>query len=271
MTKAIDKLIKDIDENDWKNQIDLNKTRTDADNVHSDGFYFFDINIHRTMILIEFQDGEATVVWAGTHQEYETTFKNNRNTIKKWFMETQFNISELIDAGKIQSELDFERALIADRKLRILSKENPRYKTVRKKLRDLIEQYESQHWSADSKISDEKLLESDVAEFLAEKERLFIQRRKELIRKKLKNLNLTQQDFGKILGHQSKSYMSELMNGVSPFSLKDLIVINRLLKIELVDLVPTILSQSEIVKIRTTIKKLDNPKLKLSIAEMEQG
>lgn len=26
LTKAIDKLIKDIDENDWKNQIDLNKT-----------------------------------------------------------------------------------------------------------------------------------------------------------------------------------------------------------------------------------------------------
>lgn len=42
----------------------------------------------------------------------------------------------------IQNELDFERALIADRKLRVLSKENPKFKTVRKKLRDLIEQYE---------------------------------------------------------------------------------------------------------------------------------
>lgn len=100
-------------------------------------------------------------------------------------METQFNISELIDAGKIQSELDFERALIADRKLRILSKENPRYKTVRKKVRDLIEQYESQHWSADSKISDEKLLESDVAEFLAEKERIIHSKKLE---QQLKNL-----------------------------------------------------------------------------------
>jgi len=36
------------------------------------------------MILIEFSDKEATVVWAGTHQEYEAVFKNNRNTIKKW-------------------------------------------------------------------------------------------------------------------------------------------------------------------------------------------
>ena len=62
LIKAIDKLIKDIDENNWKDQTELNKTRTDADNVHSDGFYFFNINIHRTMIMIEFSDSETTVV-----------------------------------------------------------------------------------------------------------------------------------------------------------------------------------------------------------------
>jgi len=176
---------------------------------------------------------------------------------------TQFDISELIENGKIQNELEFERALIADRKLRVLSKENPKLKSVRKKLRDLIEQYENQNWNADSNISDKKLRESDIAELIAEKERLFIKRRKELIRNKLKSLNLTQQDFGKILGHQSKSYISELINGISAFSLKDLIVINRLLKIDLSDLVPTFLPQSDRVKINAAIKKLDNPKLKL--------
>jgi mRNA interferase HigB len=36
------------------------------------------------MILIEFDDKEASVVWVGTHQEYDKTFKNNKNTIKKW-------------------------------------------------------------------------------------------------------------------------------------------------------------------------------------------
>lgn len=179
-------------------------------------------------------------------------------------MKTQFNISELIDAGKIQNELDFERALIADRKLRVISKENPKYKSVRKKIRDLIEQYENQNWSSESKISNKKLQENDIAAQIAEKERQFIKQRKELIRKKLKNLNLTQQDFGKILGHQSKSYISELVNGISPFTLKDLIVINRLLKIDLSDLVPTFLPQDDRIKIQTTIKKLDNPKLKLS-------
>lgn len=84
LTDAIDKLIKDIEDNNWKNQTELNQIRSDADCVHSDGFYFFDINIHRTMILIEFDDEEASVVWAGTHQEYETIFKNNKSTIKKW-------------------------------------------------------------------------------------------------------------------------------------------------------------------------------------------
>lgn len=177
---------------------------------------------------------------------------------------TQFDISELIENGEILNELDFERALIADRKLRVLSKENPELKLVRKKLRDLIEQYENQNWNSTSPISKKKLLESDLAELIAEKERLFIQRRKELIRKKLKNLNLTQQDFGKILGHQNKSYISELINGVCPFSLKDLIVINQLFKINLSDLVPTFLPQSDRIKIRTTIEKLNNPKLKLS-------
>lgn len=178
-------------------------------------------------------------------------------------MNTQFDIAELIENGKILNELDFERALIADRKLRVLSKGNPKLNSYRKKLRDLIEQYENENWSSNSEITEDKIRESDVSALIAEKERLFIQRRKELIRKKLKNLNLTQQDFGNVLGHQSKSYMSELMNGVSPFSLKDLIVIHQILKIDLTDLIPTFLPQSDRKKIRQTIKKLDNPNLTL--------
>ena len=84
LKKAIDKLIQDILENDWKTPIELIETRPDADNVHSDGFYFFNLNVHRTMILIEFEDGEATIEWVGTHQEYERTFKNNKAVIKRW-------------------------------------------------------------------------------------------------------------------------------------------------------------------------------------------
>lgn len=179
-------------------------------------------------------------------------------------MKTQFDIEEILELGEIQNELDFERALIADRKLRVLSKENPKYKTLRRKLRDLIEDYESKNWSSASRITDKKLKESDLAEAIAEKERQFIENRKELIKSKLKRLNLTQQDFGKILGHKSKSYMSELMNGINPFSLRDLIIINRLLKIDLTDLVPTFLPQTDRNKIKSSIEKLENPKLQLS-------
>ena len=50
-------------------------------------------------------------------------------------MKTQLDISELIENGKIRNELDFERAMIADRKLRVLSKENPKFKSVRKKIK----------------------------------------------------------------------------------------------------------------------------------------
>ncbi|QQY82989.1 type II toxin-antitoxin system HigB family toxin [Tamlana sp. s12] len=84
LSNAIDKLINDIEGNTWTSQEGITKTRSDADCVHSDGFYFFNISIHRTMVLIEFDEGEASVVWTGTHQEYEKRFKNNKNTIKKW-------------------------------------------------------------------------------------------------------------------------------------------------------------------------------------------
>lgn len=82
---AIDVLISDIENNNWKNEAELKIIRNDADCVHNDGFYFFDIAIHRTMILLEFdEDGEATIIWTGDHQDYERTFKNNKKTIEKW-------------------------------------------------------------------------------------------------------------------------------------------------------------------------------------------
>lgn len=84
LCSEIDTLISDL-ESFNPNKSNINDVRKDADCVHTDGFYFFNINIHRTLILIEFDDdGEATIVWAGTHQEYETTFKNNKITVEKW-------------------------------------------------------------------------------------------------------------------------------------------------------------------------------------------
>ncbi len=91
LVRAVDKLIQDIELKEWRSPDKLKQDRPDADCVHGDGFYFFDINIHRTMILVEFgEDNEATIVWAGSHQDYELLFKNNKNTIKKWLRDNEW-------------------------------------------------------------------------------------------------------------------------------------------------------------------------------------
>ena len=77
-------MISDIENSNWIKKTEIKISRPDADCVHSDGFYFFDINIHRTMILIVFEENEAVVVWAGSHDEYDKTFKGNKITIEKW-------------------------------------------------------------------------------------------------------------------------------------------------------------------------------------------
>ncbi len=80
----INKLISDIESAQWTKKTDIKESRSDADCVHSDGFYFFEINVHRTMILIVFEDDEATIIWTGSHDEYNKTFKGNKKTIEKW-------------------------------------------------------------------------------------------------------------------------------------------------------------------------------------------
>lgn len=84
LIKEIDKFISDIECNSIRNRTDLKKLRPDADCAHSDGFYFFDLYAHRTMILVVFEDNEATVVWTSTNSEYDKTFKANKDTIEKW-------------------------------------------------------------------------------------------------------------------------------------------------------------------------------------------
>ena len=179
-------------------------------------------------------------------------------------MKTHFDIEKIVETGLITNELDYERALVSDRKLRLLAKENLHFKNLRSKLRDIIEKYESDEWSNVDKIDDNKLLESGKAERIAELERLFLENRKQEIRKKLKEFELTQENLGSILGHKSKTHMSELINGIKPFTLKDLIIINRLLKIEIAVLIPVFLSKEDQIKVKEAVIKLGKPKVKLA-------
>ena len=80
----IERFIDTIELNQFENIEYLKLKRKDADIVHLDGFLFFDLELHRTLVLTEFEFNEATIVWVGNHQDYEKVFKNNKNVIQKW-------------------------------------------------------------------------------------------------------------------------------------------------------------------------------------------
>lgn len=182
-------------------------------------------------------------------------------------MKDILNIKEVEKIERLENEYDLEKASLLERKLRLLTDENPDLKPMRKKLRDLIKEYEDRKWSDLSKITESQVIESDKAEEIINYEQKFINKRKEAIRKKLNEYDMTQQDLGLILGHP-KSYMSELINGVSQFTLKDLVIINRILGINLNILVPTFLQSETRDKVRESINKLNKPKLGLRKAEL---
>ncbi|WP_136468970.1 hypothetical protein [Flagellimonas onchidii] len=85
-------------------------------------------------------------------------------------MENEYNINKIIESGEIQNEFDLEVALACHRLLRLMIKGNPKLKTTRKRLGDMIHDYESKNWSADSPIKPNQIKESDLAELYMEKE-----------------------------------------------------------------------------------------------------
>ena len=178
-------------------------------------------------------------------------------------MKTEFDIEAILKKGRLSNELDYERALVAERKLRLLAKEDAQFTTLRHQLRLLLESYERSEWADADSIDDRQLIQSEKAEFIADQERQFLETRKRTIRNRLKQLELTQENLGSILGHKSKTHMSELMNGIKPFTLKDLIIMHRLLKIEMSVLIPVFLSNSDQEKVKLAVSKLDKPKVKL--------
>lgn len=85
LTKTVDKFIEIVEGVEWKTELDIKKYRNDADNVHNQGFYFFDLSrAFRTLCSVSIKDKEVDVVWTGSHKEYELTFKNHKNAIATW-------------------------------------------------------------------------------------------------------------------------------------------------------------------------------------------
>ncbi len=177
-------------------------------------------------------------------------------------MKDLVNIRDIENIQKLDNEYDFQKALLLDRKLRLMVKGDSSLKAVHDKLFNLIQNYEAENWTDSESITDKQIEETENAVSLIEVERQFVQKRKETIRKRLKAYDMTQQDLGILLDHK-KSYMSELINGVSQFSLKDLVIIHRVLRIDLPKLIPTYLQNETREKVKRSIHKLNKPKLKL--------
>ncbi len=103
-------------------------------------------------------------------------------------MKEIFDIKEVAKIERLENEYDLKKASLLERKLRLMIDENPDLKPIRKKLRDLIKDYEDREWSDFDKITDSQIEESDKAEEIVNYEQKFISKRKDTIRKKLKGL-----------------------------------------------------------------------------------
>jgi antitoxin component HigA of HigAB toxin-antitoxin module len=182
-------------------------------------------------------------------------------------MKDIIDIKDIENIEQLENEYDLQKASVLDRKLRLMIEENPDLKPIRQKIRQLIKDYEDKHWSDIENIPDSQIEDSEKSEEIVDAEMKFIDRRKEIIRKKLREFDMTQQDLGLLLGHP-KSYISELMNGVSHFTMKDLVIIHRIFDIDIKYLIPTYLQSETRDKVRESIKQLNKPKLRLKRTEL---
>ncbi len=179
-----------------------------------------------------------------------------------------FRLDNVLKITKIENEFELEQANSLFNRLRLLVKDDPSLSPLRHHLADLIEAYENEHWSDVDSITDEQVKESEQAEKMAQFQTQFIQRRKERIRSALNKNDLNQNDLAEILGHR-KNYMSELINGVRPFSKEDIVVIHRVLGIEFNDLILPLIKEPTAERIRLTLAKMNKPQLKLKDEDLQ--
>ena len=180
----------------------------------------------------------------------------------------RLEIDNLLKIDELNNELEFEQATSIQGKLRWMVKEDSSLEPIRQHLLVLIEKYELKHWENESEITEEKIKESDDAEKIINAENIFIQKRKELLKNKLKENELSQKDLAKLLGHRP-NYMSELMNGVRPFSRDDIVVIHRLFRIDFDDLIPPFLKKEVANHIKMTLGEMKNKRVRLKMNDLE--
>jgi len=182
----------------------------------------------------------------------------------------RLEIDNILKINELNNELEFERATNIYGKLRWMLEEDNSLKPIRKHLKNLIKHFENKHWENEEHIDEKQITESDIAEKIVNNENKFIQKRKQLIKERLKEAGIIQKDLAQILGHRA-NYMSELINGVRPFSRDDIVVIHRLFGINFKYLIPQSLKSEVTTHIRLTLGKLKNKKVKLNIEDLEMA
>jgi hypothetical protein len=180
----------------------------------------------------------------------------------------KFDIDNILQIVELTDEMEFEKANSLQLKLRWMIKDNKALIPIRDHLRFLIKEYENKNWSEIDSLTDEQINQSSKAELFMELENKFIYERKDLIKTKLKACGLNQSDLAKILGHRN-NYMSELINGIRPFSKDDIIIVHRLLKIKLDSLISPFIKEDVANHVRVTLQSLNKPKVKLSRRDLE--
>ena len=69
-------------------------------------------------------------------------------------MKDIMNIKEIENIKQLENEFDLQKASLLERKLRLMTGENPDLKPIRSKLRELIKEYEAREWADFENISD---------------------------------------------------------------------------------------------------------------------
>lgn len=180
----------------------------------------------------------------------------------------RLEIDNLLILDELDGELEYEKAISIYGRLRWMVKEDKSLEPVKHHLKLLIKRYEQNHWNDETKISHDQIKESDMAEKIVISESEFVQKRKELIRYKLKENGISQHDLAKILAHRP-NYMSELINGVRPFSRDDIIVLHRLFDLDLKYLIPPFIKKETANHIKQALGELKNKRIKLKLSDLE--
>jgi len=172
-------------------------------------------------------------------------------------------INNILKINELENELEYERATSLFLKLRKTEQDYSAYTPIRAYIKNLILNYEKAHWTDAAAITAKQVKASNLAETLVSAENEFNYKRRELIIDTLKQTGLNENDLAKILGHQ-KAYTMEMINGFKSFSREDILIINRLLKIRLEDLIAPFIKQEKVAHIAKTLKTMNNSKIKLT-------